>query len=72
MHYGNLVLLAVALLLPMAVTFWAIVHVLTVARFKTPLSRFGWLAAVTLLPVLGAIAYLVAGRAKATPQKTEA
>jgi len=63
------VLLLVLLLLPMLPTFWAIVHVAAIARFDKPLARFGWLAVVTFLPVLGALIYLVVGRPRrAEPQ----
>jgi len=60
----NLLLLAALFLLPMTVTFWAIVHVLTKAEFDNPLSRYGWLAVVALLPVVGALIYLAAGKAR--------
>jgi hypothetical protein len=65
----KLVLAAFLLLLPMTITFWAIVHVLTKAEFQNPLVRFAWLGVVTLLPVVGALIYLVAGKPeKALPQ----
>jgi len=57
----NLVFLAAVFLLPMTVTFWAIVHVLAKAEFDNPLARYGWLAVVALLPVVGALIYLAAG-----------
>ena len=66
-------LLGLLLLLPMTLTFWAIVHVAAVARFERPLARFGWLGVVTFLPVVGALLYLAAGRPKAAkPQNPSA
>lgn len=63
------VLYFILLLLPMSVTFWAIVHVAALAPFERPLARFGWLAVVTFLPVVGALIYLALGRPKpANPQ----
>jgi hypothetical protein len=58
-------LLGVLFALPIVPTFWAIVHVLTKAHFENPLKRFAWLGVVTLLPVLGALAYIVVRPGKA-------
>ncbi len=63
----KLALYALLLLLPMIPTFWAIIHVLSVARFERPLPRFGWLAVVTLLPVVGALVYWLVGRPRPLP-----
>ncbi len=62
MNYTHLALLAFLALLPMSVTFWAIFHVLTMARFENPMTRFKWLGVITFLPVVGALIYFVAGR----------
>jgi membrane protein implicated in regulation of membrane protease activity len=64
----NLIILLVILILPMLFTFWAIRDVVY-GQFPTMQTKYIWLAVVTLLPVVGALVYLVAGRSqrRATP-----
>lgn len=62
----RIVLLVVLILLPMLPTFWAIRDV-AYRRFPSLKGKVIWFAVVTLLPVLGALAYIIAGR----PQSRE-
>ena len=68
MNIVNLTIFLVILILPMLLTFWAIRDV-AYGQFPTLQAKYIWLAVVTLLPVVGALVYLVAGRAqrRATP-----
>ena len=68
MNIVNLTIFLVILILPMLFTFWAIRDV-AYGQFPTLQAKYIWLAVVTLLPVVGALVYLVAGRAqrRATP-----
>jgi len=52
----------------MLFTFWAIRDV-AYGQFPTLQTKYIWLVVVTLLPVVGALVYLVAGRSqrRATP-----
>ena len=63
MNYVNLIILLVILILPMVFTFWAIRDVVY-GHFPTLQTKYIWLAVVTLLPVVGALIYLVAGRSQ--------
>ena len=63
MNTVNLIILLVILILPMVFTFWAIRDV-AYGRFPTPQTKYIWLAVVTLLPVVGGLVYLVAGRSQ--------
>jgi hypothetical protein len=64
----NLTIFLVILILPMLFTFWAIRDV-AYGQFPTLQTKYIWLVVVTLLPVVGALVYLVAGRSqrRATP-----
>jgi hypothetical protein len=64
----NLTIFLVILILPMLLTFWAIRDV-AYGQFPTLQTKYIWLAVVTLLPGVGALVYLVAGRSqrRATP-----
>jgi hypothetical protein len=59
----NLAILLVILILPMLLTFWAIRDV-AYGQFPTLRAKYIWLVVVTLLPVVGALIYLVAGRSE--------
>ena len=59
----NLIIFLVILILPMVFTLWAIRHVVY-GQFPTLKTKYLWLAVVTLLPVVGALIYLVAGRSQ--------
>jgi len=59
----NLIILLVILILPMLLTFWAIRDV-AYGQFPTLQTKYIWLVVVTLLPVVGALVYLVAGRSQ--------
>jgi hypothetical protein len=59
----NLTIFLVILILPMVLTFWAIRDV-AYGQFSTVQIKYIWLAVVTLLPVVGALVYLVAGRSQ--------
>jgi hypothetical protein len=59
----NLAILLVLLILPMVLTFWAIRDV-AYGQFPTLQTKYIWLVVVTLLPVVGALVYLVAGRSQ--------
>ena len=57
----RILLLIVLLLLPIVPTLWAIRDV-AYRRFPTTKAKVVWFLVVTLLPVLGALIYMVAGR----------
>jgi Phospholipase_D-nuclease N-terminal len=59
----NLIILLIILILPMVFTFWAIRDVVY-GQFPTLQTKYVWLAVVTLLPVVGGLVYLVAGRSQ--------
>lgn len=63
MNIVNLIILIVVLMLPMVLTFWAIRHV-AYGQFPTLKTKYTWLVVVTLLPVVGALIYLVVGRSQ--------
>ena len=57
----RILLLVILLLLPMVPTIWAIRDV-AYRTFPSFRAKVIWFAVVTLLPVLGALIYIVAGR----------
>jgi len=59
----NLLIVIVILLLPLVLTFWAIRDV-AYGQFPTRKTKYIWFAVVSLLPGLGALAYLLAGRSE--------
>ena len=63
MNIVNLIILLVILIVPMLLTFWAIRDV-AYGQFPTLKTKYIWLAVVTLLPVVGALVYLVQGRSQ--------
>jgi len=65
----NLIILLVILILPMLLTFWAIRDV-AYGQFPTLQAKYIWLVVVTLLPAVGALVYLVAGRSQRRPMPT--
>jgi hypothetical protein len=62
-NIANLIIFLVILILPMVLTFWAIRDV-AYGQFPTVQTKYIWLVVVTLLPVVGALVYLVAGRSQ--------
>jgi beta-lactamase regulating signal transducer with metallopeptidase domain len=67
----RILLLIVLLLLPMVLTFWAIRDVAR-RSFSSLKAKVIWFAVVTLLPVLGALVYLIAGRPRQGSDATSA
>ncbi len=63
MNITNLLIVIVILLLPLVLTFWAIRDV-AYGQFPTTKTKYIWFAVVALLPGLGALFYLVAGRSQ--------
>jgi hypothetical protein len=63
----NIVVLGIIFMLPMVPTFWAIRDV-AYRRFPTLKAKVVWFTVVTLLPVLGALIYIVAGRPRMKPE----
>ena len=57
----RILLLMILLLLPMVPTIWAIRDV-AYRRFPSFKAKVIWFIVVTLVPVLGALVYIVAGR----------
>jgi hypothetical protein len=57
----RILLLVALLIIPMIPTFWAIRDVAR-SRFPSLTAKAVWFVVVTLLPVLGALAYIIAGR----------
>ncbi|MCE5335566.1 MAG: PLD nuclease N-terminal domain-containing protein [Desulfobacteraceae bacterium] len=62
----RLIILAVALIIPMIPTFWAILDI-PKRRFARLRYKIIWFAVVSTLPVLGAILYLCLGRRHTQP-----
>ena len=57
----------IAALLPMAPTFWSIWHIWNHA-FVTEGRKMAWLALTILVPVIGGVIYIVAGRKSTLPR----
>ena len=62
----DLAMWALILSLPILPNLWAIWHAFH-RQFPTPIERLVWMFLATLAPVIGGLAYLVVGRARAKP-----
>jgi hypothetical protein len=67
----KMLILAVIFVLPLVPTFWAIQDIPR-RRFASPRKKLAWFAAVSTLPCLGAVLYLLIARRHTQPTQSPA